>query len=112
EMHESPSAAQFRWSGDGPHQLVMRPGWQSAWRTRSIATAWATFAVLALLLLPRIAVAADQSRRWPHLLVVGLGIAWWLFCEPSAAGWLLIAWGAVAALRSAVWPLKGQRAEG
>ena len=108
EMHESLAAAQFRWSGDGPRQLAMRPGWQSAWRTRSIATAWATLAVLTLLLLRRMAVAADLPRRWPHLLVVGLGIVWWLVCQPSAAGWLLVAWGFVGALRSAVWPLKGK----
>jgi hypothetical protein len=113
QVHESSPAARFRWTGpSGPTQIRFGRPW-SAWLGRLTETAWIAFLFLGALLLLRFTSLTDESRRWPHAMGVGLGLLWWLFCQPSAAGCVLIAWSLAAGLRSGLkisW--RGRRSGG
>ena len=37
-------------------------------------------------------------RQWPQAIFCASGLAWWLWLEPSAAGWLLVAIGLLLSL--------------
>lgn len=107
ELHRSAPVALFRWSAaSSPRELRLRRRLSDGWRTRGVATGWLMIAVAAALILPRFTVLADLPRRWPHLAVAASGLMWWLFCQPSVGGWLLIAIGLLAALNSALKPLQ------
>ena len=96
----------FHWSGtNGPQELVIKKGFSEGWQTRGMLTTWLMLAVTAALILPRFAAVTDLPRRWPCLTLAAMGLVWWLFCQPSAAGWSLIAAALVAAVCSAIRPL-------
>jgi hypothetical protein len=104
-VHDSSPATRFRWfAGDGPNEVTLRRGWPDGWPERWRQSAWIGLAVLGAAALPRFSVVADAVRRWPHFVGVTIGMLWWLYCEPSFLGWLLIAFSLAAALRSGFTP--------
>lgn len=109
QVYESAAAARFRWTGpNGPKQIELRRSWRGDSLWRWTASACITLIVVAAVVLPRFTAPADVLRRWPHLVGVSLGLIWWLSCQPSAAGWLLIAWSLAASLRSSIRPSWGE----
>ena len=41
----------------------------------------------------------ELFRRWPHLICVAVGLAWWLWLWPSIFGLLIVAAGMASLLR-------------
>ncbi|HET6880336.1 MAG TPA: hypothetical protein VFI31_09285, partial [Pirellulales bacterium] len=104
-LHESPSAACFRWTGP-PQVVELRL--VRTWRGRleaMTASAWVGAVFLGVVLLPRYFGLIDLLRRWPQTCGVALGFSWWLLCQPSWLGWLLIAGSLISGLRSVFRPL-------
>lgn len=65
--------------------------------------------IIGLLLLAVVALAglplvSDGPRRWPQVIGVALGLAWWLWLQPSVLGWLIVAYSLLSAWRSAWKP--------
>jgi hypothetical protein len=104
-IHESSPATRFRWfAASAPTAVTLHRTWPDGWQERLRQTAWIGLAVLCAAALPRFSVVADALRRWPHFLGVGIGMLWWLYCQPSFLGWLLIAFSLAASLRSGFRP--------
>lgn len=106
QTHQTGSANCFRWTiASGPTSLELRRSWSDGWLGRLEQSGWIVLVVLCAVALPRFSAVADAAHRWPHLLGVALGLIWWLFCQPSVLGLLLMAFSLLASLRSALRPL-------
>jgi hypothetical protein len=100
-VHQSSPVTRFRWfAANAPRELTLRHDWPGGWPARLWQTAWIGLAVVCALALPRFSVLADVFRRWPHFVGVAIGLLWWLYCQPSVLGWLLVAFSVAASLRS------------
>ncbi|HVW38561.1 MAG TPA: hypothetical protein VHB99_14700, partial [Pirellulales bacterium] len=100
-VHDSSPATRFRWfAGSGPADVTLRRNWPGAWPERLRQTAWIGLAIVGALTLPRLSPVTDVLRRWPHFVGVAVGLLWWLYCQPGALGWLLVAFSLAASLRS------------
>jgi hypothetical protein len=105
QLHESRSTTCYRWSGlHEPGEIRVVAAWRG-WLERATASLWIGTIFLGAVLLPRRFGMVDVLRRWPHACGVAVGLSWWLFCQPSWAGWLLIVASLLAGLRSALRPL-------
>lgn len=104
QLHAATPAAQYHWTGAaGPGELqLIRRG--RGGLHRFTGSLWVV-AFFAIALAARRVARADLLDRWPQGALVGLGLLWWLFCQPSAAGWLAIACGLVLSVRSLWRPL-------
>ncbi|HVX15088.1 MAG TPA: hypothetical protein VHC22_28105 [Pirellulales bacterium] len=109
QLHERLPSSRYHWSGpqgtggQGPTEVRVTPP-PTYSLDRLGETAWIGLFLLTAFFLPRQTSLADILRRWPHAFGVGLGLLWWLFCQPSALGWLVIACSLAVGLRSAVYP--------
>jgi hypothetical protein len=63
----------------------------SNWRSRLAAVIALVAVVISALALVRRGLLVAWLRRWPNVVGVVLGIAWWLWASPSALGLLIVA---------------------
>jgi hypothetical protein len=110
KLNNSLPVTHYQWTGPkDPAEVRLTRPWRGG-LNQITASAWIGVLLLAAVLLPSKAVVADIMLRWPHALGVALGLLWWLFCQPSAAGWLLISGSLIMGLRSAMQPAQRKTA--
>jgi hypothetical protein len=71
-----------------------------SWWGRFFAACGLGLLVVACLVGSRRGVSLSVLSRWPHVLGVIAGLAWWLWLWPSALGWLVILACLVGSIRS------------
>lgn len=73
---------------------------QKDWHLRLIAAAACLAMGASLWWLGRRDTFGEWLRRWPHAVGLSAGVAWWLWLEPSFAGWIVIAVSLLSGMRS------------
>lgn len=104
QIHAAAPAAEYHWTGSsGPDEI----GWvrqRRGWLQRFTGSLWVGAFLISVLVVRRFPFG-DFADRWPYVLLAAAGLVWWLFCQPSAAGWLCICAALLLALRSLWRPL-------
>lgn len=88
-------------SGAAPASLQLGKMDQTDWFRRALWSSALLGAFGLLVIAGRRGALDDWSRRWPHVLGVMAGVAWWLWLTPSIFGWVLIFGSLLASMRPA-----------
>jgi hypothetical protein len=89
-------------AADGATSVVLdyQPRGSDSWWGRFLAACGLGLVVAACLTGSRRGVLPAFVSRWPHVLGVAAGLAWWLWLWPSAFGWLIILASLICSIRS------------
>ncbi len=93
-VHGPSDAIGLRYGSDPPVRVA--PRWTAAG-----VVALATVLGLLASLWPAV---ASGLRRWPHLLAGLLGLAWWLWLQPSVIGWIIVVGAVITSIRASWRP--------
>jgi len=87
---------------DGATSVVLeyRALASDSWWARFFAACGLGLLVAACLIGSHSGVLPALLSRWPHVLGVVAGLAWWLWLWPSAFGWLIVLASLFCSLRS------------
>ena len=100
----------FRWAfeGEAPVIVVAYRQVECGWLARRLGSAsmLAALVLLVGLALHR-GLLGELFRRWPHLICVAVGLAWWLWLWPSIFGLVIVAASIASLLRSGWKPSRG-----
>jgi hypothetical protein len=91
--------------GPAPRARMIRTG-EAGLLDRLGACGVIVLASSLLLAAARRGIPVELARRWPHVLGVAAGIAWWLWLSPSIVGCLIVAASVAAALRPQLRPAR------
>jgi hypothetical protein len=62
---------------------------------RMVASLLVGLLAISLMVWPRAVAIQDTLWQWPWLMVLGMGLVWWLFLVASPLGWGVVTWVAV-----------------